>query len=168
MKLFIIVGVPGSGKSTLAKTLAPDSYIFESDKYPGLYSNGELQKKILPLSHQWCQDQVKLHMEKKMSPLIQSNTNLEIQHMYPYLVLAHNYNYSVNIIVPSFGLLHYPFHKDIQFKTICHSRSFGDKCIPEFVMKRMVQTFDKNIESIRNLSLLSTIDMIRFIENNFS
>lgn len=162
MKLVIIVGVPGSGKTTLAKHIAHDSCICEADKYPDLYQNGILQKDLLAKAHQWCQEQVKERMLAHVKMIVQSNTNLELNHIYPYLELAHLHSYSVKLITPCYGLLHYPFNvkRDVQTNKLCVTRSNGEKRIPIPIMKRLITTFDKNIISLVKISSETNLQTI--------
>lgn len=160
MKLILMIGVPGSGKSTKAKTLSP--YVHEADTYPNLYHNGKIKFHLLKPAHESCIQNVESDMKNKIPLIIQSNTNLNKKDLFPYLHLAIHYNYKVEFMLPSYGLLHFPNTDSYeQQQTIVKSiRSTGDKLIPSNVMDKMIYSFEIQKEFIESLSLSSINEII--------
>jgi predicted kinase len=142
MALYIIVGVSGSGKSSLAKTMS--ACLCEADAYPNLYENGVLVSSKLSAAHQSCIERVEQCMMARMD-IVQSNTNLDLRSIKPYLELAKQYTYTVHVILPKHDLLHYPL-KDMsrpsQMTALVNARSQGDKRVPFNVIQRMINQYD--------------------------
>lgn len=95
--LLLIRGLPGSGKSTLAQSLY-DYVHFESDMYhikDGVYN---WQSENVKASHEWCQDKVLLSMHRHVPKIVVSNTFSRIWEMLPYMDLAKERNYSLQVI----------------------------------------------------------------------
>lgn len=155
MKLIIIVGIPGSGKTTLAKSLSKIYY--EADSYPGLYKDGILQPHYIKQAHIVCQNDVKYAMKNKIDVIVQSNTNIDKKAIIPYIYLASTYGYTIQIIIPSFGLLHYS-GIDKQLEHLINIRSKGDKIIPRYSIERMAKLYEENKEKLVKLSYLSNPD----------
>ncbi|XP_071072989.1 NEDD4-binding protein 2 [Dasypus novemcinctus] len=96
--LVLLRGLPGSGKSFLARTLQEDNpagVILSTDDY--FYINGQYQfdVKYLGEAHEWNQNRAKEAFEKKVSPIIIDNTNLQAWEMKPYVALSQKHKYKV-------------------------------------------------------------------------
>jgi len=105
--LKLIRGLLGSGKSSLARTLVHANYqqeiptawceadMFFLDK-EGIY---QFDKSKLSQAHRWCQDQIRDSMKAEIDELIVSNTFCERWEAEPYLEMAKQYDYQVQIIM---------------------------------------------------------------------
>ncbi|XP_025742867.1 NEDD4-binding protein 2 isoform X1 [Callorhinus ursinus] len=96
--LVLLRGLPGSGKSFLARILQednPSGVILSTDDY--FYINGQYQfdVKYLGEAHEWNQNRAKEAFEKKVSPIIIDNTNLQAWEMKPYVSLSQKHKYKV-------------------------------------------------------------------------
>ncbi|XP_045406517.1 NEDD4-binding protein 2 isoform X1 [Lemur catta] len=96
--LVLLRGLPGSGKSFLARTLQednPSGVILSTDDY--FYINGQYQfdVKYLGEAHEWNQNRAREAFEKKISPIIIDNTNLQAWEMKPYVALSQKHKYKV-------------------------------------------------------------------------
>ncbi|XP_045690096.1 NEDD4-binding protein 2 isoform X1 [Phyllostomus hastatus] len=101
--LVLLRGLPGSGKSFLARTLQednPSGIILSTDDY--FYINGRYQfdVKYLGEAHEWNQNRAKEAFEKKVSPIIIDNTNLQAWEMKPYVALSQKHEYKVLFLEP--------------------------------------------------------------------
>jgi ABC-type iron transport system FetAB ATPase subunit len=142
MALFIIIGVSGSGKSSLAKTMA--NCICEADSYPNLYKDGILVTSKLSAAHQACIERVEQFMMARMD-IVQSNTNLDLRSIKPYIELAKQYTYTVHLILPKHDLLHYTLtdmSRAAQIAALVNVRSQGDKRVPFNVIQSMISQYD--------------------------
>ncbi|XP_068924232.1 NEDD4-binding protein 2 isoform X2 [Petaurus breviceps papuanus] len=101
--LVLLRGLPGSGKSFLARKLVeenPNGIILSSDDF--FYKNGQYQfdGNLLGEAHEWNQKRAKEALEKKISPVIIDNTNLQAWEMKPYIILSQKYKYKVHFREP--------------------------------------------------------------------
>lgn len=107
--LILIRGLPGSGKSTLAKMLAPakidrheaDDYFMEQGEY-------RFDPSKLKSAHLSCQAHVAARLQSGASPVVVSNTFSEKWEMAPYLEMANDAGYSVQVVEcqSNFGSIH--------------------------------------------------------------
>jgi len=110
-KLIIVRGISGSGKSTIARHLASESQSFwetgrhglpwfEADEF-FIRSSGSKYKfdsSKLSQAHHLCQLKVEHLMFHDVPCVVVSNTSTRIKEMQPYLDLADQYGYEVQII----------------------------------------------------------------------
>jgi predicted kinase len=102
-KLLLIIGIPGAGKSTLANKIKAENpefanaNIWEADMF--FIKNGEynFNPNILGAAHHWCQAKVKSDMILGQNVIV-SNTNLTPTERRPYIKLAKEYGYEVEVI----------------------------------------------------------------------
>jgi tRNA uridine 5-carbamoylmethylation protein Kti12 len=99
MKLIIIRGIPGSGKTTLAKTLSPGHY-HEADQYMvNADGNYRFDPRRLSEVHQKCQEAVRRDLNAKVEIVVVSNTFTRHSEYAPYLKMAAENGYTVEVIV---------------------------------------------------------------------
>nr|XP_056711819.1 NEDD4-binding protein 2 [Euleptes europaea] len=97
--LVLLRGVPGSGKSYLARSLLEDNpggIILSTDDY--FYKeSGQYQFDADRLSeaHEWNWKRAKEEFEKKVTPIIIDNTNIQAWEMKPYVTLSQQHKYKV-------------------------------------------------------------------------
>ncbi|KAM8971372.1 NEDD4-binding protein 2 isoform X3 [Sarcophilus harrisii] len=101
--LVLLRGLPGSGKSFLARKLLeenPNGVILSSDDF--FYKNGQYQfdGNLLGEAHEWNQKRAKEALEKKVSPIIIDNTNLQAWEMKPYIIMSQKHKYKVHFREP--------------------------------------------------------------------
>ena len=107
-KLLLIIGIPGSGKSTLANKIKSenpdfaDANVWEADMF--FIKDGEynFNPNILGAAHHWCQAKVKSDMILGLNVIV-SNTNLTPMERRPYIKLAKEYGYEVEVIECNVG-----------------------------------------------------------------
>ncbi|NXK99237.1 N4BP2 protein, partial [Mesembrinibis cayennensis] len=96
--LVLLRGVPGSGKSYLARTLLEDNpagIILSTDDY--FYKHGQYHcdPNCLGEAHDWNRKRAKEAFERRISPIIIDNTNIQAWEMKPYVTLALQFKYKV-------------------------------------------------------------------------
>ena len=95
-------GLPGSGKSTLARKIASraisgisisaDEYFLQNLQYV-------FDARLLSKAHEWVQQRVKLALATKSHrTIVIDNTNVEIEHMFPYCALAVGFRAKVVVV----------------------------------------------------------------------
>lgn len=102
--LYIMRGVPGSGKSTKARELLGDSttgIILSTDDFftldTGTY---EFDAKRLGDAHQWNQQRARKAITSGMSPVIIDNTHVCKWEALPYVLMALEHAYDVQVAEP--------------------------------------------------------------------
>ncbi|RMC14168.1 hypothetical protein DUI87_09258 [Hirundo rustica rustica] len=96
--LVLLRGVPGSGKSYLARNLLEDNpggIILSTDDY--FYKHGQYHydPDCLGEAHDWNRKRAKEAFERRISPIIIDNTNIQAWEMKPYVALAQQFKYKV-------------------------------------------------------------------------
>jgi len=95
-------GVPASGKSTRARELVQDDMnkIFSTDEYfekdPRGYRAAWAHHK-LGRAHQWNERRVEDAMRQGVNPIVLDNTNISIKEVKPYVKMAYEHGYDIQI-----------------------------------------------------------------------
>lgn len=104
--LIFIRGLPGSGKTSLATNILEDTlgqaanrsnHIFTTRNHIAITSITSIQRDAREENQRQCFWSIK----KGVSPIIIDDTNLELEDMRVYSVMAVEYNYMIEIITPS-------------------------------------------------------------------
>jgi predicted kinase len=102
-KLIIIRGPSGSGKTTIAASIgrhqdysvswheADDFFVGEDGEY-------HFNPQYLGQAHKSCQDSVRVEMCYERSIIVVSNTSMKRWEMNPYLQLAREFDYDIEVI----------------------------------------------------------------------
>nr|XP_020847043.1 NEDD4-binding protein 2 isoform X4 [Phascolarctos cinereus] len=101
--LVLLRGLPGSGKSFLARKLLeenPNGIILSSDDYFSKNGQYQFDGNLLGEAHEWNRKRAKEALEKKVSPVIIDNTNLQAWEMKPYIILSQKYKYKIHFREP--------------------------------------------------------------------
>ncbi|XP_043829231.1 NEDD4-binding protein 2 isoform X2 [Dromiciops gliroides] len=101
--LVLLRGLPGAGKSFLARKLLeenPNGIILSSDDFFNKNGQYQFDGNLLGEAHEWNQKRAKEALEKKVSPVIIDNTNLQSWEMKPYILLSQKYKYKVHFREP--------------------------------------------------------------------
>uniref|UniRef100_A0A8C6ZPJ7 NEDD4 binding protein 2 n=1 Tax=Nothoprocta perdicaria TaxID=30464 RepID=A0A8C6ZPJ7_NOTPE len=146
--LVLLRGVPGSGKSFLARALLEDNpggIILSTDDY--FYKNGQYHydASCLGEAHDWNRKRAKEAFEKRVSPIIIDNTNIQAWEMKPYVTLAQQFKYKVMFREPDTWWKFKP--KELERRNI-HG-------ISKEKIKRMLERYERclSVSSILNSSV---------------
>ncbi len=134
-QLIIMRGLPGSGKSYLAKKLAENGIIFSTDDFfvkDGVYN---FDKEKIGEAHGWNQNRAKSAMDKGEPLIVIDNTNVLAWESKEYVIHGIKLGYEILIKIPETP---WAFNFDELLERNQHS-------LPEDVLKRMVESFDKTI-----------------------
>ena len=125
-KLIILRGPSGSGKSSIANHLRVDRFgdistsWFEADHFFGMGEDYNFDASKLGQAHGWCKAQVRARMDGECDQIIVSNTSMTNWEMKPYLELAEEYGYELEILrTPG------PWEADILFQRNVHGVPLG-------------------------------------------
>ncbi|ALC43120.1 CG7139 [Drosophila busckii] len=110
-KIMIIMrGAPGSGKSTMAKSLVQQTqhleqytvkdFVYSSDDYFITKRGYEFNPTLLPEAHDWNKQRVRSKAEAGWSPIIVDNTNSMSWEMMPYVQIAVECGYILELLEP--------------------------------------------------------------------
>ncbi|KAH8379502.1 hypothetical protein KR009_005342 [Drosophila setifemur] len=110
-KLMIIMrGPSGSGKSTLAEALLRQScllerhnvqdFVLSSDDYFKTRRGYEFNPTLLPAAHDWNKERVREKAVRGWSPIVVDNTNTMAWEMQPYVQIAVQYGYELELLEP--------------------------------------------------------------------
>lgn len=108
MQVEIMRGVSGSGKSTRAKELLKEFFetnpdgqalICSADDFFMNHATGnyEFNSKLLSQAHAWCRGKFTACLELGLDLVILDNTNTQYWEFQPYVELAKEFGYKVNL-----------------------------------------------------------------------
>ncbi|XP_017861853.1 PREDICTED: uncharacterized protein LOC108613119 [Drosophila arizonae] len=110
-KIMIIMrGPAGSGKSTMAKSILNQihlldqhpitDFVYSTDDYFITPRGYEFNPSILPEAHDWNKERVKCKAAAGWSPIIVDNTNIMKWEMQPYVQIAVQHGYLIELLEP--------------------------------------------------------------------
>jgi predicted kinase len=93
--IHIFRGAPGSGKSTAARKVTP--HVFEADQF--FMRNGKYKFDMSRIkdAHAYCKKSVEDAMRSELTPIAVANTFTKKWEYQPYLDLAKQYGYKVEV-----------------------------------------------------------------------
>ena len=152
--MVILRGLPGSGKSYLATDIIqstvggdPSQYIFCTDDF--FLKKGkriyEFNPSKLPDAHAFNQKQVLKVLTDSRSPVIIDNTNTQCWEMQPYVKMAVQYGYYIEILEPDT-----PWAYNVVELTKRNKHN-----VPRESIQRMLQRFERNITAANLLRMFS-------------
>lgn len=98
-KVIILRGPSGSGKSTYIKNHLPDAFVCSADHYfNDDEGNYNFNPKKLGQAHGTCRLNFKQAILDKVPLIVVDNTNTKLKEMEPYLDVASNHGYTVEVV----------------------------------------------------------------------
>ena len=144
--LYIIRGVPGSGKSTLAHKLTDN--VVEADQF--MYEDGEYRwhPSKLHMAHQKCKETVEKYMQEGRPTIAVANTFIKVKDYQPYVDLAKEYNYKVEI-------------------KVCEGNYQNVHNVPKETVEKMRQKFQESVcfDDLAYNSASEKFENLRIIKN---
>ncbi len=131
--MYIMRGPSGAGKSTKAKELGISGTALSTDDFwmkDGKYVFDPLR---IAEAHQWNQKRARECLKKGISPVIIDNTNIEAWEMKPYVYMAQEFGYQVQIV---------PVEVKNTPQELAQRNKHG---VPENVIHEMIQKYNPNI-----------------------
>jgi len=100
--LIIMRGLPGSGKSTTAQEMAGETgIVLSTDDYFMVEGEYQFDPEKLGVAHKWNQERAKQQMALGKNPVIIDNTNVQPWEARPYVQMADEMGYDIQIVEPS-------------------------------------------------------------------
>ena len=110
IKVMIIMrGMPGSGKSHLAQMVVSlmtendlSQHILSTDDYFIMLGRGiyAYDYNLLPQAHNWNQKRTSESLKRGINPIVIDNTNTQSWEMQPYVMMAVDHDYVVEVLEP--------------------------------------------------------------------
>jgi NEDD4-binding protein 2 len=97
-KVYIMRGLPGCGKTTRAKELVEKGVILSTDDFFMIGEQYHFDPLLILDAHQWNQKRFRGALELGISPIVVDNTNILHVHMDPYIDLAQQYGYDIEVV----------------------------------------------------------------------
>ncbi|XP_062391690.1 NEDD4-binding protein 2-like 2 [Sardina pilchardus] len=97
--IYIIRGLPYTGRQDEArKRKGRNGVIIRAFDYFRKYHNSKIITKYLHRAHMWARSEALENIEEGVDPIIISNPNMPLWHMYPYVRMAFRRNYWIEFI----------------------------------------------------------------------
>jgi NEDD4-binding protein 2 len=148
MKLILMRGVSGSGKSTMARKIAEThdlSVILSTDDFFVVDGEYRFDPKRLGEFHAANVKRVETAMGDECPCVIVDNTNTQAWEMRPYVELAMEHDYEVQIVEP----------EPVSFEELMKrqsQRADQNKSLPAEVVSRMLMRYEPNVTVDKILS----------------
>ncbi|XP_050068313.1 uncharacterized protein LOC126556833 [Anopheles maculipalpis] len=151
--MVLMRGAPGSGKSTLSRTLIDHTsggdyrnHIFSADDYFMLNGVYKYQPDGLEAAHRFNQQNVLSKARDGWSPIVVDNTNIRLWEMYPYVQIAADHGYFLDVLEPA-------THWRNNSRSLAIRNTHG---VPEPKIRNMLQNFEKltNVQELYRLCKL--------------
>uniref|UniRef100_A0A182P969 Smr domain-containing protein n=1 Tax=Anopheles epiroticus TaxID=199890 RepID=A0A182P969_9DIPT len=151
--MVLMRGAPGSGKSYLSRALIDQTsggdyrnHIFSADDYFMVNGAYKFQPDALDAAHRFNQQNVLAKARDGWSPIVVDNTNICLWEMYPYVKIAADNGYLLQVLEPQTHWRNNSRHLAIR-------NTHG---VPEPKIKKMLQNYEKlaNVEELYRLCKL--------------
>ncbi|XP_035896859.1 uncharacterized protein LOC118505323 [Anopheles stephensi] len=151
--MVLMRGAPGSGKSYLSRTLIDRTsggdyrnHIFSADDYFMVNGVYKFQPDALDAAHRFNQQNVLSKARDGWSPIVIDNTNIRLWEMYPYVQIAADHGYFLEVLEPT-------THWRNNSRSLAIRNTHG---VPEPKIRSMLQNFEKltNVQELYRLCKL--------------
>uniref|UniRef100_A0AAG5D075 Smr domain-containing protein n=1 Tax=Anopheles atroparvus TaxID=41427 RepID=A0AAG5D075_ANOAO len=152
--MVLMRGAPGSGKSHLSRSLIDcasggdyRNHIFSADDYFVINGQYKFQPDGLDAAHRFNQKNVLAKARDGWSPIVVDNTNIRLWEMYPYVQIAADHGYHLEILEPV-------THWRNNSRSLAIRNTHG---VPEPKIKMMLQNYEK-LTDVRELYRLCKLE----------
>lgn len=148
-------GVSGGGKTTMARELASkyeNSVIYSTDDFFMINEQYMFDAKMLFLYHKKNQERTEKAMQEKIPCIIIDNTNLRAREIKPYVKLAIEYGYEVELQQPE--VVDFTELMKRQEQRIC-----TNKALPPEIIRKMLMVFNNKINLNSIIKSIQIVDV---------
>uniref|UniRef100_A0A182NRQ7 Smr domain-containing protein n=1 Tax=Anopheles dirus TaxID=7168 RepID=A0A182NRQ7_9DIPT len=157
--MVLMRGVPGSGKSYLARSLVDHTsggdyrnHIFSTDDYFMVNGVYKFQPDALDAAHRFNQQNVQSKARDGWSPIVVDNTHVRLWEMYPYVQIAADHGYYLELLEPT-------THWKNNSRSLAIRNTHG---VPEPKIRSMLQNFEK-LTDVQELYRLCKLEHALYI-----
>ncbi|XP_040160386.1 uncharacterized protein LOC120898504 [Anopheles arabiensis] len=157
--MVLMRGAPGSGKSHLSRALIDHTsggdyrnHIFSADDYFMVNGVYKFQPDAIDAAHRFNQQNVLAKARDGWSPIVVDNTNICLWEMYPYVQMAADHGYFLEVLEPQ-------THWRNNSRSLAIRNTHG---VPEPKIKRMLQNYEK-LASVQDLYRMCKLEHALYI-----
>lgn len=148
--LIIMRGLPGSGKSTRAKSLATGGEIHSTDNFFMKGGKYVYRPELISQAHEWNEKAAIAAMIQGVSPVVIDNTNIKRRFVEPYVKVARQLGYEIQVAEPDSPWWKKYFKRDMtpsdKTKLVKELMAHGSHDVPESSIMKMLDQWEHDFQ----------------------